>query len=520
MLTCAASRPPTSRTSPRRCASRHSNRSAPSSPRGPTPRSRPPRTACTGSIAGASTSTRSCAGAGHAAVSHGRARAAHAGAFDRDWRDQAPPRSPSSVAVVVPVKDGARYLASCSTRSAREAVDEVLVIDSGLARRFGRRSPARAGVDGARDRAGGVRPRPHAQPRRRAHERRRDRVPHAGRDAGARLARRAARGVRARRPTSAPCSARTSRAPDTSPMIARELTEFFADVRARRRAAARASAPATRRSSRTSTRLPPRLLGRDPLRRRPLQRGPGVRPRARRAPALAQGLPPAAGVLHAHDYPPVEFMRRYFDEYRGLRETIGHVEPIGVRSTRRATSAALVGADRRWMRERGLRPRASARAGPARSVVHHTGRKVFSALGCARHRAAGARAARAVARGPRRGARRAPRRRAAAAGRPAHEPPRSGSTATRRSRACCATGRRRCSPPSPAWPTASGCTSRSRSRRSRRLGRPQHHLPARASGSSGWATRARSGSTTRSASARTSGAGACCGARSSSTSRR
>jgi rhamnosyltransferase len=32
---------------------------------------------------------------------------------------------------------------------------------------------------------------------------------------------------------------------------------------------------------------------------------------------------PGAGVLHAHDYSPVGFMRRYFDEYRGLRETSG-----------------------------------------------------------------------------------------------------------------------------------------------------------------------------------------------------
>ena len=50
---------------------------------------------------------------------------------------------------------------------------------------------------------------------------------------------------------------------------------------------------------------------------------------------------------------PSTFMRRYFDEYRGLRETIGHVEGIGVRSTLRDVRG-LVAADRRWMRERGL----------------------------------------------------------------------------------------------------------------------------------------------------------------------
>ncbi len=35
---------------------------------------------------------------------------------------------------------------------------------------------------------------------------------------------------------------------------------------------------------------------------------------------------PGAAVLHAHDYTQVEFMRRYFDEYRGLREATGHRE--------------------------------------------------------------------------------------------------------------------------------------------------------------------------------------------------
>jgi O-antigen biosynthesis protein len=92
---------------------------------------------------------------------------------------------------------------------------------------------------------------------------------------------------------------------------------------------------------------------------------------------------PGARVLHAHDYPPVEFMRRYFDEYRGLRQTIGHVERVGVRSTVR-TVRDLTAADRRWMRERGLAPAERARW-TGRSLVHHTGRKVFSALGSRAH---------------------------------------------------------------------------------------------------------------------------------------
>lgn len=88
---------------------------------------------------------------------------------------------------------------------------------------------------------------------------------------------------------------------------------------------------------------------------------------------------PAMAVLHAHDYPPVAFMRRYFDEYRGLRGTIGHVEPFGVRSGVRDVRG-LVAADRAWMREREY-DRGAALRWTARSALHHSGRKIFSALG-------------------------------------------------------------------------------------------------------------------------------------------
>ena len=42
---------------------------------------------------------------------------------------------------------------------------------------------------------------------------------------------------------------------------------------------------------------------------------------------------PRAGLLHAHDYPPITFMRRYFDKYRGLRVTAAQ---LGAASTDRA----------------------------------------------------------------------------------------------------------------------------------------------------------------------------------------
>ena len=84
---------------------------------------------------------------------------------------------------------------------------------------------------------------------------------------------------------------------------------------------------------------------------------------------------PDAGVLHAHDYPWREFMRRYFDEYRGLRETTGHIERL-----RPSHVAAQVRADARHMRASGLSgPQTLAWTG--RSLRHHAGRAVFASLG-------------------------------------------------------------------------------------------------------------------------------------------
>ena len=101
------------------------------------------------------------------------------------------------------------------------------MIDSG-SRDRSREIARAAGVELLEIAPGGVRARAHPQPGRRAHERRADLLPDPGRDAGARAGSpptaRRSRSTRA----SAPPTARTCREPDTSPMIARELTEFFA----------------------------------------------------------------------------------------------------------------------------------------------------------------------------------------------------------------------------------------------------------------------------------------------------
>ena len=172
-------------------------------------------------------------------------------------------------------------------------------------------------------------------------------------------------------------------------------------------------------------------------------RGPGVRPRRCSRRAGRRSTTRGAAVLHAHDYPPVEFMRRYFDEYRGLRETIGHVEPFGVRSTVR-TCAGSSPPTARWMREQGCRTRDRAPL-DARALVHHAGRKVLLGARLARRPAArrrcSARCRSSGARRRRRDRRRRRRRRARARARAARVRATSG--------ACRARGRRRCSTPCP-----------------------------------------------------------------------
>ena len=145
-------------------------------------------------------------------------------------------------------------------------------------------------------------------------------------------------------------------------------------------------------------------------------------------------------------------MRRYFDEYRGLRETIGHVEPFGLRSPC-ATSARQVAARpavHGRARRRRRRPRAldGAVAGAPRAPQGVLGarlarRRAAAAPCSARCRSSGAPAAppAAIGAGP------TARRRTPA--------PADGSPVR------CATGRRRCSRRTRGWPTASACTSRS-----------------------------------------------------------
>jgi rhamnosyltransferase len=62
---------------------------------------------------------------------------------------------------------------------------------------------------------------------------------------------------------------------------------------------------------------------------------------------------PDAAVLHSHDYPPVQFFRRFFDEFRSLREVLGYVVPAGPTTTLRDVRG-LVSADREWLQSHGV----------------------------------------------------------------------------------------------------------------------------------------------------------------------
>jgi GT2 family glycosyltransferase/glycosyltransferase involved in cell wall biosynthesis len=165
--------------------------------------------------------------------------------------------------------------------------------------------------------------------------------------------------------------------PETSPMIGRELTEFFAAMSPGGGLVAHDAGGSAflsnvnacyRRSCWAQLRFADVAYAED---------------QAFGAALLEAGwrkvYQPRAGVLHAHDYPALGFMRRYFDEYRGLRETVGHVEQFAVRDALGALRAQ-VAADRRWLRTRGAGP-AEVSRWTARSAVHHGGRKVFSSLG-------------------------------------------------------------------------------------------------------------------------------------------
>jgi O-antigen biosynthesis protein len=281
----------------------------------------------------------------------------------------------SGVSVVIPVKDGERYLEELLFALEREGVDETLIIDSGSRDRSCEIARA-AGVEVIE-----IAPEEfsHGRTRNLGAERTsgalicfltQDATPcpgwlgayrecfalgeHVGAAYGPHLAR-----------------------AETSPMIARELSEFFAGFAPDGRPVLQHAGDPSFLSNVNACYA--RACWEE-LRFRELAYSED---QAFGADMLRAGWTkvyhPGAGVLHAHDYGALEFMRRYFDEYRGLRESTGHVEPFSIRSTAGYVRQA-VSADQRWMSSQGL-PRPERARWVARSALHHGGRRTFSALG-------------------------------------------------------------------------------------------------------------------------------------------
>ena len=89
---------------------------------------------------------------------------------------------------------------------------------------------------------------------------------------------------------------------------------------------------------------------------------------------------PAAGALHSHDYGAVEQFRRHFDEYRGLRDSIGQKTKASAGGAFKIVGES-VRDDMRWMREVEDRSGVALANWTVRSGVHHAGRVLFGGLG-------------------------------------------------------------------------------------------------------------------------------------------
>ncbi len=157
-----------------------------------------------------------------------------------------------------------------------------------------------------------------------------------------------------------------------SPMVRRELQEYFATFGGERVDRAGGGGPAQFFSSADGgvarwawERFPFRpvpyaedqLLARDML-----------------AAGLAKAYLPDAAVLHSHDHPPLRALRRYFDDFRALAEVHGHREPM----TPRYIAARVrndVASDRAFMRREGTEVHT------LRSFQHHVARAFGRSLG-------------------------------------------------------------------------------------------------------------------------------------------
>lgn len=102
---------------------------------------------------------------------------------------------------------------------------------------------------------------------------------------------------------------------------------------------------------------------------------------------FAKAYVPGAAVIHSHEYSSWDWLRRSFDEARALREVYGLVEPLGAGRTPLKVWG-LVGAD--WRFARGARASRRPPGLLVTSTVHHSLRAAGAVLGSRAERLPGA----------------------------------------------------------------------------------------------------------------------------------
>jgi glycosyltransferase involved in cell wall biosynthesis len=161
--------------------------------------------------------------------------------------------------------------------------------------------------------------------------------------------------------------------PDASPMVRRELLEFFDRFGGRRVDRGDGGpGPETFFSSANGA-VARWAWERVPF--RPIAYAEDQRlARDVLAAGLAKAYVPQAAVVHSHDHPPLGALRRYFDDFRSLLDVYGYREPL----TPRYVAARVrndVAADRAFMRREGLPVETM------RSLRHQTARALGRSLG-------------------------------------------------------------------------------------------------------------------------------------------
>lgn len=165
---------------------------------------------------------------------------------------------------------------------------------------------------------------------------------------------------------------------DANPLMARLLTEFFAEMSPSGETVVHERGAIDFLSNSNS------CIRRKLWEELPFPELPYAEDRALGAALLEAGwkkaFVPTAGAVHSHNYTLAESSRRWFDEYRGLRHAVGEkheASPAGALSI----LARSVRADRRWLKQDTRYGRASVALWTLRSIVYHCCRIVFGGLG-------------------------------------------------------------------------------------------------------------------------------------------